>query len=104
MVEYMANLMKDLALFIMESGIFIGKSFFANDLIQLSKNWGVLLGFIMLFLIPLIIFRWGARVISHSTFTFLLLHLIFFISIPGTVIYLLCMHRLKIQTVENITL
>lgn len=104
MVEYMANLMKDLALFIMESGIFIGKSFFANDLIQLSKNWGVLLGFIMVFLIPLIIFRWGARVISHSTFTFLFLHLMLFISIPGTVIYLLCMHRLKIQTVENITL
>jgi hypothetical protein len=97
MVEYASDLLKDVAMFAMESGIFIGKSFLMSNPTELGKNWGILLGFVMLFFIPLVLFRWGARIINHSTFTFFALISTFLISVPGTIVYLLFKQILKIQ-------
>ena len=104
MLEYASDLLKDVAMFAMESAIFIGKSFLMSNRTELGKNWGILLGFVMLLFIPLVLFRWGARIINHSTFTFFAFISTFLISVPGTIVYLLCMHRLKIQKEENISL
>ena len=93
--SFFTNMSEDFLYFLKDTLIFIGFTFFNfKDKTQIGKNWGILIGFVLLFLIPLIILRWGARVINHTTFTFLTYISTFCISMPGSVIYLLCMYRL----------
>lgn len=104
MVEYATDLLKGAGTFAADTGGFIGKTFFMANPSDLAKNWGVLLAFLILFFIPLVLFRWVARVIDNATFTFFGFISVFLISIPGTIIYLLCMQRFKKQRDENISL
>ena len=91
----------DILTFIVDSFTFYINTFHGKNEIQNYKNWTILISLFSLFFIPLVIFRWGLRTINHKTFTFFSLFSTFFVVIPATISYLLCMYKINEGSVDR---